>query len=228
MRRKAPSLVGRAVAALLLTIAFYGLAVIIAVTVLAIPVLGLIYARRVSIELTILCVMAAIAIIAAIRPRFERFAPPGIPLKDQDHPRLFEVIRQVAGQAAQSLPVDVYLVPEVNAFVSERGGFLGFGGRRIMGVGLPLLHALNCSQFVGVLAHEFGHFRGSDTKLGRWVFRTHSAMIRTLMNLQGSVIQKPFVWYAKLFLHITRAISRQQEYAADAFAVRIGGRELLY
>ena len=74
-----------------------------------------------------------------------------------------------------------------------------------------------------MLAHEFGHFRGGDTALGRWIYRTHSAIVRTLMNLQDSLLQKPFLWYGKLFLRITNAISRQQEYAADAFAVEVAG-----
>jgi Zn-dependent protease with chaperone function len=34
---------------------------------------------------------------------------------------------------------------------------MGFGSRRVMGLGLPLLQALNVSQLEAVLAHEFGH-----------------------------------------------------------------------
>ncbi len=225
MQRKSPSLVGRAVAAILLTVAFYGLAICIAAALLAIPVLEVVYAHRLHAKLAIVCVVAGFAIIAAIWPRFDRFQPPGIRLNRADHPGLFGLIGQVAAQAGQSVPADVYLVPEVNAFVSERGGVLGVGSRRVMGVGLPLLQALNVSQFLGVMAHEFGHFHGGDTKLGRWVYKTHAAIVRTLVNLQQSVIQKPFVLYAKLFLRITNAISRQQEYAADAFAVEIAGRK---
>lgn len=225
MPSKSPSIVGRAVAALLLTIAFYGLAILIAGTVLAIPVLEVMYAHRLHVKLAIGCVLAGLAILAAIWPRFDRFEAPGIRLQPQDQPRLFELIERVAGQAGQGVPAEVYLVPEVNAFVAERGGFLGLGSRRVMGVGLPLLQAMNVSQFLGVIAHEFGHFHGGDTKLGRWVYKTHAAIMRTLVNLQESLLQKPFIWYAKLFLWITNTISRQQEYAADAFAVQIAGRK---
>ena len=36
-------------------------------------------------------------------------------------------------------------------------------------------------------------------------------------------LRKPFEWYGLLFLRITQAISRQQEYAADALAARVVG-----
>lgn len=225
MRKKSPSLAGRAVAAVLLTLVFYGLAICIAGAVLSIPVLEVVYAHRLHIKLALVCVVAGIAILVAICPRLDRFEAPGIRLNPQDHPSLFKLIGDVAGRAGQSVPAEVYLVPDVNAFVAERGGLLGIGSRRVMGIGLPLLEALNVSQFQGVVAHEFGHFHGGDTKLGRWVYKTHSALIRTLVSLQESFIQKPFVWYAKLFLRITNAISRQQEYAADAYAVEIAGRK---
>ncbi len=214
----------RAVAAVFLTFAFYGLAIVIAIAAFSIPVLEVVYAHRVHIQLTILCVVAGFAILAAIWPRFDRFEPPGVPLDGRSQPRLFGLIKRVAEEAGQEPPHDVFLVPEVNAFVAERGGWMGLGSRRVMGVGLPLLQALSVSQFRGVVAHEFGHYYGGDTKLGRWVYRTHMAIARTLANLRNNVIQQPFIWYAKLFARITNAISRRQEFAADAFAVKIAGR----
>jgi hypothetical protein len=48
---------------------------------------------------------------------------------------------------------EVYLIGEPNAWVTVRRGMMGFGGRRIMGLGLPLLGALNISQFRAILAH---------------------------------------------------------------------------
>ncbi len=81
------------------------------------------------------------------------------------------------------MPRDVYLVPDVNAFVAERGGFMGFGTRRIMGIGLPLFHLLTVDELNAVLAHEFGHFYGGDNALGPWVYKTRTAIVRTVMNL---------------------------------------------
>jgi hypothetical protein len=46
-----------------------------------------------------------------------------------------------------------------------------------------------------------------------------------LEGLGDSIVQKPFLWYGKLFLRITHAISRRQEFAADALAAGIVGRQ---
>jgi len=69
------------------------------------------------------------------------------------------------------MPAEVYLIAEANAWVIDRGGIMGCGSRRVMGLGLPLLQVLSVYQLRAVLAHEFGHFHGGDTKLGPWVYK---------------------------------------------------------
>jgi heat shock protein HtpX len=39
-------------------------------------------------------------------------------------------------------------------------------------------------------------------------------------------VRAPFIWYGKAFLRITNAISRRQEFAADAIAARAVGRDV--
>jgi hypothetical protein len=123
------------------------------------------------------------------------------------------------------MPKEVYLVPDVNAWVSQRGGVMGIGSRRIMGVGLPLLQVLTVRELRAVMAHEFGHFHGGDTALGPWIYTTRAAIGRTLGQLteKSRLLTFPFRIYGNLFLRVTHAISRQQEYAADALAVRTEG-----
>src|SRR3954467_3325548 len=128
------------------------------------------------------------------------------------------------------MPAEVAVVREMNAFVTQRGGVMGFGSRRVMGLGLALLQALDVSQLEAVLAHEFGHYHGGDVKLGPWIYKTRGAIVRTVMALaaRGShLLHKPFEWYGKVFLRVTQAISRQQELAADALAARVVGAEPL-
>ena len=76
-----------------------------------------------------------------------------------------------------------------------------------MGLGLPLMQGLTVSQLRAVLAHEFGHFHGGDTKLGPWVYKTRGAIGRTLMGLSGhsAFLQKPFEWYGLGFLRLAHA-----------------------
>jgi heat shock protein HtpX len=106
------------------------------------------------------------------------------------------VIREVARAAGQPMSSEVYLVPERNAFVTQRGGIMGFFSRRVFGLGLPLLRTLDADQMRAVLAHEFGHFHGGDTKLGLWIYKTRSAIGRTLHALEqrGSALSLPFRW----------------------------------
>jgi hypothetical protein len=114
--------------------------------------------------------------------------------------------------------------------VAQRGGFMGFASRRVMGLGIPLMSRLSVAQFAAVLAHEFGHYYGGDTRLGPWIYKTQSAIGRTLENLSqhSGMLTKPFEWYGLLFLRITQAVSRAQEFSADALAARtIGGQALV-
>lgn len=106
-----------------------------------------------------------------------------------------------------------------------------------MGLGLPILAALNVSQFRAILAHEFAHYYGGDTSLGPWLLRTRMAMIRTFRNI-GSIgrvslpmmvallytaVVKLLHWYWLLFLRAINFVSRQQEYRADELACIVAG-----
>lgn len=195
----------------------------------------------VGAAVALVCIVAAAVIAWSIVPRVDRFTAPGPELTRADAPELFAEIRKVAQATGQAEPSHVYLVPEVNAFVAERGGVMGIGSRRVMGIGLPLLELLTVSELRAVLVHEFGHFHGGDTKLGPWIYKTRGAMVRTILNLQraadgtrsvtdGSVLawlldvcQLPFKGFTRLYMRITQAISRQQERSADALACQLVG-----
>jgi Zn-dependent protease with chaperone function len=175
------------------------------------------------------CIGGAGVVLWSIFPRVDRFEAPGPLLARREHPQLFERLEGVARSTGQEMPAEVYLVPDVNAWVAQRGGVMGFGSRRVMGLGLPLLQVLNVSELLAVLAHEFGHFHGGDTRLGPWIYKTRAATGRTLENLaqHNSVLQWPFLWYGKIFLRVTHAISRRQEYTADELAARTVGSQPL-
>lgn len=223
------SLAGRALLAVVLMIGFYILAMAMAAGLLYIPYAEMTYANRIHIKLALICVFGALAILWSVLPRFDKFEPPGPPLTRDQHPRLFDELEGVAKSVNQAMPVEVYLVPDVNAWVAQRGGIMGFASRRVMGLGLPLMRMLTRSQFRAVLAHEFGHYHGGDTKLGPWIYKTRGAIGRTLGTLgDGSWLQLPFLWYGKMFLRITHAVSRHQEFVADELAARtIGSKPLI-
>ena len=219
-----PSLTGRALIAVGLMIGFYVLALGIGLGLLWIPYAEWVYAGRVHAKLAFGCIVAGAMVLWSILPRADKFVAPGPRLTLAEHPRLQKELQSIASATGQSMPRDVYLVGDVNAWVSQRGGVMGFGSHRVMGLGLPLLSVLKISQLRAVLAHEFGHYHGGDTRLGPWIYKTRAAIGRTVSNLgDDSWVQKPFVWYGTLFLRITHAISRQQELTADALAARVAG-----
>ena len=206
-------------------IGFYGLAIGVAIVLVWLPYAEVTYVHRIHPKLALGCLAGAAVILWSIMPRRDRFQAPGPRLLPAKHPKLFAMIRGVASATKQAPPDEVYLVSDVNAWVGQRGGIAGAGGHRVMGLGLPLLQTLTVSELRAVLAHEFGHYHGGDTRLGRFVYQTRAAIGRTLGNLgaHGSILQLPFLWYGRLFLRVSHAVSRRQELAADRLAAEVAG-----
>jgi heat shock protein HtpX len=231
-----PSLATRAFTAVLLMVGFYALALGIAGGLLYIPYAQWVYSDRINGRVAFFCVVAAGLILKSIVPQRDSFQPPGPKLEPAKHPRLFERLTRLSTVLKQSMPGEVYLVSDMNAWVSERGGTMGFASKRVMGLGLPLMQILSTAQFEAVLAYEFGHFHGGDTRLGPWIYKTRAAIGRILQNLATDpnegfslmkIVEAPFRLYGNVFLRITHAISRAQEYAADRLAANTIGSEHL-
>ena len=220
------SLIGRGIIALLLTVGFYGLALGIAFGLLYLIYVEFFVVGTVNLRLTVFALVGAGVILWAIFPRIDHFDAPGPRITRKKYPALFEQIDSVASLTGQSKPRDVYLVHDVNAFVTERGGLMGLGSRRVMGIGLPLLYLVSVDELRAILAHEFGHFHGGDTLLGPWIYKTRNAIIRTVVSLGKSVLRVPFELYSNLFLRVTNSVSRQQEFSADRLAARTVGAQI--
>ncbi|HEX5622348.1 MAG TPA: M48 family metallopeptidase [Solirubrobacteraceae bacterium] len=225
-----PSLKRRFAAAIALTIAFYTLALLIAAGLLAAAILPWVFDGRNNLWVTVTGVLLAGSILWAILPRRLPFRAPGVRLTSETQPRLLAVIDEEAEACGERAPEEVYATFEVNAAVLEVNR-----RRRVMIVGLPLLHLVSERGLRAVIAHEFGHYTGGDTKLGPWIFRTRTAIGRTIGQLSSEdgdegwtqrAVRAPFIWYGKAFLRITNAISRREEFAADARAAHRGGREV--
>lgn len=211
-----------------LILGFYAFALAMAGGLAAIPVLQWLGTRTVSAAIAVPCLLASLGLVVSVLPRRDRFEPPGPLLERSSQPRLFAEIDRVASDMRQAAPEEVYLVPDINAFVAERGGLLGWGSRRIMGLGLPLLQMLSVSQFRAVLAHEYGHYAGDDTRLGPWLYKAREDMGRTLESFEeGSLVGLAVDAYGRLFMWVTQAFSREQEYAADLWAASLYGRKAI-
>ncbi len=222
------SLMGRAALALLLAAGFYALAFAI------LAGLGFIIyleatSESLSIGITIIAGLGIVGIVGGIVPRHRRFVEPGPRVTSDDQPRLFQEISRVADETKSPMPHDVYIGADLNAGVAHIGGFAGIGARPVMVVGLPLIAALTVSELRGVLAHEFGHYVGGETKLAPVIYRTREAIGGTVISLARSphwltrLLFVPFHLYGLMYLRTTQAISRRQELDADVMAARVAG-----
>jgi len=229
MTSSSPSLAKRALLAVALMVGFYLLALGLVGLLIFIPYAEWTYGGRLHVQLGAGCVVLAGMILWLIVPRVDRFAAPGPRLEASRHPQLFAELSRIAQTVGQAMPAEVYLTAEANAWVSQRGGVMGLGSRRVMGLGLPLLQLLTVSQLRAVLAHEFGHYHGGDTKLGPWIYQTRYTIARTIRGVgERSWLQGIFVWYWNIFMQATRSISRQQEFTADKLAAqKVGSQPLV-
>jgi Zn-dependent protease with chaperone function len=210
--------------ALLLMAGFYGFALTIACALLWAPFAEAQYLHRLDGRLAIFCIGGGLTILWALLPRADRFEAPGPRLTPSTAPHLFAIIEEVAQATDQPRPEEVYLLNDVNAFVTHRGGVMGFGSRRVMGVGLPLVRGLSIAELRSVIAHEFGHYVNGDVTLGPWIHKTRAAIGRTLAGVSGRrMLEELFNWYGRMFMRMTMQISREQEFVADATAARIAG-----
>jgi heat shock protein HtpX len=225
-----PSLRGRFAAAIALTVGFYALALTVVGALLALAIVPWVVNGHSNVFVTASAALFAVTILVAIFPRRGSYEAPGVRITAADQPRLLALIEDEARGCGERPPDEVYATLEANAGVTEIGR-----GRRVMIVGLPLLHLLSERGFRAVIAHEFGHYAGGDTRLGPWIYRTREAIGRTIEHLSDDdgddswsqrSVRLPFIWYGNAFLRVTKAISRRQEFAADALAARRTGRDV--
>ena len=160
----------------------------------------------------------------AVREQAEE--PHGIPLNRQNAPHLWATVDELAQVVGTRTPDEIYLVPEVNAAVSEKARLMGLiGGRRTMLIGMPLLMTFSVAQLRSVLAHELGHYSGSHTRFAGVSYRGRLAMGRTIAHLgAGNLVGYVYRGYGRLFLLVDNAVSRRQELEADRSSVRVAGR----
>ncbi len=241
------SLAGWALLSVLLVVCSYAVTVVLAAACVYLPFLMLQWPGSVATGLALLLggSLIAAAMLRSLVPRRDDFRVSGPRLDPEKQPRLFAEISAIAAAFREPMPADVYLVPLAAASVGERGGRMGFGNRRVLILGLPLLSLLTVSQFRAVLAHEFGHYYAGDTALLPWVFRTRETMLRTVKSLVSgtgsmkllrfntlglllrNVVLSALEQYWRLFLRGTLAVARRQEFRADELACWLSGSQAL-
>jgi len=212
-------------------VGFYVLAIAMIALLLFIPYAQLAKTGNFYVWVAAICLTTAVMILWSILPRIDFFGHPGPLLNPKENPALIKCIQRIADSTGQAMPQEVFLLPIMDAWVSNRGGIVGLGSHRVLGIGIPLMQVLNLNELEAVLAHEFGHYHGGYTRLGPWIYKTQSAIGRTLKHLPDDgllgILNLPFRWYGSYFMLVCQAISRAQEFNADRLASRIAGASAL-
>ncbi len=177
-----------------------------------------------------------------------------IELFEDEHPKLFDFIRNVCEETGAPIPKHVYVDYRVNAAAipdtTSIFHLLLPTGKSLL-IGLGLVNAINLTEFKAMLAHEFGHFSQKTMKIGTYVYTVHRILYQIVygedwfdrMIIAWSRVDIRFSWPAWIVrgvlwvlrkilglmwyvvVFFDRAMSRQMEFNADKVAVSLTGSD---
>jgi Zn-dependent protease with chaperone function len=161
----------------------------------------------------------------------------GVDKDREDCPKLWTAIDEVARRVDTEGPDEVYISPGSDFGVHQegRGPFGVFGGRkRVLTLGMCVMHCLTISELKAILAHEFAHFSHADTYWNRFVFQVTLSLrtaMREMARTGGWVTWvNPFYWffylYSKSYGMLSAGFSRSREYLADRMACSLYGSDV--
>ncbi|MEU9476258.1 M48 family metallopeptidase [Streptomyces sp. NPDC048191] len=174
----------RALRALVLLLGFYLLSLVLLAALLGLDIAAFTWGHGpVAAKIALVSVLLAVPVVRGLfmlrTPKGED--GPGLPVSEADEPRLWTLVRDVAAAAGTRVPDRILLTGDVNASVSEEPRLLGLRpGPRRLHLGVPLLTGLTEAQLRAVLAHEYGHFTGGDTRLSALVVRGRVQLARVI------------------------------------------------
>ena len=179
----------------------------------------------------IVAIAVLVTVWAALKSLFVKVKDedPGDRLEVVKHPRLRDVLDDVARQIG-TRPVDnVYMTPGTELAVTERGGMtrqLRGTSERCLILGAGVLDGLKLGPFKAILAHEYGHFSNRDTAGGGLALAVRRSLVTMAHSLAESGAATWFnpAWlflygFNLAFLRISQGASRLQETMADRWAV---------
>lgn len=178
-----------------------------------------------------------------------------VEVTEEECPRLFEIIAEVARETQCPLPKHVFLSERVNAcvFYDTRFWNIFFPVRKNLEIGLGLFESISVDELKAVIGHEFGHFSQKSMKLGSSVSVTNTVLYNLIYTKDSwddllerwcstdfklvrmfGVLTRAFTGGIKrLTVHVFRFVekgylrlSRQMEYDADAIACESVGPDV--
>ncbi|GAA0511179.1 hypothetical protein GCM10011581_01280 [Saccharopolyspora subtropica] len=216
----------RAALALALHTGFFVAPIALVLGLLAIAAVTFQYDRGGGLKAAAAAVVVGAVLAVGLRAILRsRARPRGVRLDRAEQPQLWRTVESIAASAGAPAPDEIRITSEPAMAIREDTALLGLRTRtRHLEIGLPLLAALNVSEFRAVLAHHLGRLAGSA--LTTTAHRAAASVERTVAGLTGGPTKWLFAGYARLFTALAAATGRDLVLAADALAVREAGRRV--
>jgi len=197
--------------------------------------------------------IVVMAMIVPLIPRARQKDAPSYLITKASEPLFYDFVALICKSIEAPMPkhIELIMAPTAGAFL--RHGFLSVFFPQDLGllVGVPLIASLDVQQLASVLGHELGHFRqgvgirvshlidtvhgwfkktiyegGSlDRKLDEFRGRAgiYRAIVLSASQLSVLLMRGILFIFLMLSYGISRFFSRQMEYDADQYGIRIGG-----
>jgi len=166
-------------------------------------------------------------------------------------PVLYNFISKVCAETKAPSPKKIFLIDDVNAFVSYDSVLLSlfFPARKNLYIGLGLINSSTVSELKAVIAHEFGHFSQGSMRFSSYVYHFNQIIYKMVADNAeyNASLEKwagfsgYFALFARLNVGLIRAVqsimsafykvlnkgymglARQMEFHADAVAASVAG-----
>jgi len=226
------------------TCVYYYLSLPILLVAVIALVLGSVYAfsraGHIPVKLLVLVVIVGwITVSAILKSVFVRARQhdPGDKLDLADHPRLRQILDQVASVIGTRTVDNVYITPGAEMAVMERGGSMnplrrGASRERCLILGADVLDGMRLGWFKAILGHEYGHFSNRDTAGGQFALAVRRSLYTMAYGIAsgGAAAWYNPAWlflrgFHRVFLVVSQGASRLQEMLADRWAIFAYGSE---
>ncbi|HPF39953.1 MAG TPA: M48 family metallopeptidase [Phycisphaerae bacterium] len=193
-------------------------------------------------------------VLFMLKPLFARRAHKHEPLTldPSQEPVLYAVLERLCEVVGAPMPREIEVDCQLNAAAGFKPGLFNFLGRRMsLVLGMPLAAGLTVEEFIGVVAHELGHFsQGFGMRMSYIIRRINNWFARVvyerdawdeqLADISRSIdfrfglflyIARACIWMTRVVLWILMyvghliscAFLRQMEYDADRVATDVVG-----
>lgn len=139
----------------------------------------------------------AVLVLFLLRPLFSTRPRPrdALVLDPDKEPGFVSGVHALCRAIGVSAPSEIRLSWDANASVQFRTRWLSlFSGQKVLTIGLSMAGGLSARQFVGVLAHEFGHFAQRFGMICSFIVNSINAWLEHCAYGEDALLRKLQAW----------------------------------